>query len=658
MGVAFCACQGRETKSHQRTLLDFRAALQKIQGGNDVKNLQIATAIAAHISTRLVFALMLCISMPMFGSTVRATDKNKSSKSKAADSKKSKAVDKKTDKKNDKNAKNSKNSRNDKKREDSRSARNDRNSKNKKDDKRDKNAKSSKNDKRTTAKRDDKRDKKNSRDDKRSVAKREDNKRNSKNSRNEKNRKEVAKEETKKDPRKMSKKERLAEARRIAAEKRREEEARRRAAEEARRRAIEEARRREAEFLQKLKDDSITNIQNDDTTGEDMEVRRAAINALGDRAGTVVVMNPKTGQVYSVVNQEWALRKGFKPCSTVKLVTSVAGLTEGQINPQEEANYSPRRLNLVDALAFSNNGYFQSVGGRVGFEKMTSYAKELGLGEKTGINVPNESPGAIPQEKTGYAVNHMSSHGDDFEITPIQLATMVSALGNGGNLLKPTIVKTEQEKIRFKPQVRRKLNLPQQTIDEVMPGMVGAVNFGTAKGAQTPGYFIAGKTGSCTGQGTKLGLFASYGPVGDAQLAVVVVTRGPGQKGKVAAGVAGQIYRALSYRFTKPQNVPLARIPTTPRQRNPIVADEDDDAETAAQTNSNTNTTDANNKVILINKSTPKNAPSQQQQQQPLTQPQTYQQPKPQPTKPVEQPKQPISSNINLEEQRPRVVRP
>ena len=187
--------------------------------------------------------------------------------------------------------------------------------------------------------------------------------------------------------------------------------------------------------------------------------------------------------------------------------------------------------------------------------------------------------------------------------------------------------------------------------------MVGAVNFGTAKGAQTPGYFIAGKTGSCTGQGTKLGLFASYGPVGDAQLAVVVVTRGPGQKGKIAAGVAGQIYRALSYRFIKPQNVPLARIPTVPRQRNPIVAEEDDDETAAEQTNTKT-TTDANNKVILINKSAPKNAPSQQQQQKPLTQPQTYQQPKPQPTNPVEQPKQPISSNINREEQRPRIVRP
>ena len=65
-------------------------------------------------------------------------------------------------------------------------------------------------------------------------------------------------------------------------------------------------------------------IAKDDPTGEDPEVRRVAVDALGNHAGTVVVMDPLTGRVYSVVNQEWALRRGFKPCSTIKLVTGVA----------------------------------------------------------------------------------------------------------------------------------------------------------------------------------------------------------------------------------------------------------------------------------------------------------------------------------------------
>ena len=72
------------------------------------------------------------------------------------------------------------------------------------------------------------------------------------------------------------------------------------------------------------------------------------------------------------------------------------------------------------------------MGGQVGFDKMVTYARELGLGEKTGINYVNESPGKVPLFKSGYAVNHMSSHGDDFEVTAIQLAALVSAMSNGG----------------------------------------------------------------------------------------------------------------------------------------------------------------------------------------------------------------------------------
>ena len=96
-----------------------------------------------------------------------------------------------------------------------------------------------------------------------------------------------------------------------------------------------------------------SDIAKDSTVGEDLEVRNAAIAALGNHAGTVVVMDPKTGRVYTVVNQEWGLRHGFKPCSTIKLVTGVAGLCEKVIQPIETvsdgANY---RIDLTDALAF------------------------------------------------------------------------------------------------------------------------------------------------------------------------------------------------------------------------------------------------------------------------------------------------------------------
>src|SRR5215212_10095483 len=303
---------------------------------------------------------------------------------------------------------------------------------------------------------------------------------------------------SKQDTRRVSKRERIAAARREAERRRRE------AAERARQIALAIARRRAAD--QALKDEAAANIAKDETTGEDLAVRRAALDALGDRAGTVVVMNPKTGQVYTVVNQDWGLRRGFKPCSTIKLVTGLAGLNEHVIDPVQTVNIgtSSFSLDLTDSIAYSNNGYFQKVGGQVGFSKMMEYARKLGLGEPTGINHPFESPGKLPVFKDGYAVNHMSSHGDDIEVTAIQLARMTSAIGNGGKLLVPHLPRTPQENVNFKREVKRDVEIPEDNLRRMMPGMIGAASYGTARRAAAPTFTVAGKTGTCTGQGSKL----------------------------------------------------------------------------------------------------------------------------------------------------------
>jgi len=346
--------------------------------------------------------------------------------------------------------------------------------------------------------------------------------------------------------RKLTKRELAAEMRKFQSTHRRAlEEARRRAeaaraAAIARQRAIEEGMRNEAE----------ANIAKDSTVGEDLEVRKAAVEALGHHAGTVVVMDPKTGRVYTVVNQDWGLRRGFKPCSTIKLVTGVAGISEKVISPMETAsdggNY---RIDLTDALAYSNNSYFQNVGGQVGFDKMVGYAREMGLGEKTGINYANEYAGRVPLYKTGYAVNHMSSHGDDFEVTAIQLATLVSAMSNGGKLVIPHVPRTVDENGQFKTEVRRKVNIDAETWRRMLPGMIGAVNYGSGRKAYRPEQTVAGKTGTCIGQGSWLGLFTSYAPVVNPRLAVVVITRGADAHNHLPAAVAGKIYSSLSPRF-------------------------------------------------------------------------------------------------------------
>jgi membrane peptidoglycan carboxypeptidase len=382
----------------------------------------------------------------------------------------------------------------------------------------------------------------------------------------------------------LSKRERLAEARRLAEQRRREIAEARRRAELARQAAI--ARQRAIE--QGMRDEAMSNIAKDDTTGEDLEVRRAAVAALGNHAGTVVVMDPKTGRVYTVVNQEWALRRGFKPCSTIKLMTGLAGLTEKVINPVQDVSVSDRRysIGLTDALAYSNNGYFQNVGGKVGFDRLITYARELGLGERTGINHANESPGRVPLFKTGYAVNHMCSHGDDFEVTPIQLANLVSAIGNGGTLLVPHLPRTPQEDAKFQTVVRHKLNIPQEAMRELIPGMIGSVNYGSGRKAFDPLQTIAGKTGTCIDRDRQwIGLFTSYAPVQNPQLAVVVVAKGSDGRGHFPAYVAGQIYKSLRHRFgPTPGSMPYAGIPVPTRPKinpNAAAALSDEDKEDA-----------------------------------------------------------------------------
>src|SRR5690606_39912769 len=121
------------------------------------------------------------------------------------------------------------------------------------------------------------------------------------------------------------------------------------------------------------------------TEGEDLNVRRIAVNALGGHAGSVVVMDAQTGKVLTVVNQDWAVRSSIKPCSTIKLVTGVAGVNEGIIDKADGSieNVATNRK-LYDAIAYSDNGYFQRVGRILGNEKMIEDARGLGLGHPTG----------------------------------------------------------------------------------------------------------------------------------------------------------------------------------------------------------------------------------------------------------------------------------
>jgi beta-lactamase regulating signal transducer with metallopeptidase domain len=288
----------------------------------------------------------------------------------------------------------------------------------------------------------------------------------------------------------------------------------------------------------------------DDTEGEDAEVRRVAVEALGGRDGAVVVMDPRTGRVFAVVNQEWALRRGWVPASTMKLVTGLAGVGEGLFDPAEKIRVQGRgeRLDLTGALALSDNAYFKSVGARVGAEPVLDYARRLGLGEPTGINYEGEVAGRLPSAETVMSVARLGV-GEGVEVTPVQLAVLVSALGNGGKLVVPRVPRAPRGDTGEATLPRREIGIPEGVRSQIIPGMIAAVERGTASGIGDPTLKIAGKTGTLAGREGNIGLFASYAPADSPRLTVVVLTRGEGVKGATAAKIAGAIYKALRGRL-------------------------------------------------------------------------------------------------------------
>src|SRR5581483_281186 len=306
-----------------------------------------------------------------------------------------------------------------------------------------------------------------------------------------------------------------------------------------------------------LHNSAAANILKDNTTGEDPDVRRAAIEALGGRAGTAVVMDATNGRIYAIVNQRMALGSPVKPCSTVKLVVGMAALHEKVLDPSTDLQLASngRGLNLTDAIAHSNNPFFQELGRRLGYEKVIGDAHNFGFGQKTGANYLGESDGFLPEEgeqNTG----HMSSHGDGFGFTAIQLASFTAAIANGGYLYVPRIPRTPEEAASFKPELRRKIEMTPEDRLRMLSGMIGAVNYGTARAAYDPIGQVAGKTGTCTGDSAKLGLITSFSSITNPKLVVTVITNGSGEAGKRAADVAGKIYRSISTRFLGPGATP------------------------------------------------------------------------------------------------------
>jgi penicillin-binding protein 2 len=276
----------------------------------------------------------------------------------------------------------------------------------------------------------------------------------------------------------------------------------------------------------------------------------------------------------------------YPPGSTFKLISSVAGLASGKLTadsrmpvpcrgafrfgariahcwkPQGHGSY-----NLVDALRQSCDVYFYQVGLRLGDQLINQYAELFGLGQPTKIDLPAERAGWLSGEaeynKRFASRKWVWTKGLDMDlaigqtqlVTPIQLANMVGAMGNGTTLYRPFLLKDVRNPdgiviMENKPSIIRTLGLDPSVVATMHRAMLAVTEEGgTAGRAQVPHVPVGGKTGSAENpHGEKThALFAGCAPVDSPMIAVSVVAENAGHGGSVAAPVAGALLR---YYFT------------------------------------------------------------------------------------------------------------
>jgi penicillin-binding protein 2 len=285
-------------------------------------------------------------------------------------------------------------------------------------------------------------------------------------------------------------------------------------------------------------------------TFDDPLVREAAVEGLGRYNGAVVAVDPNTGRILTIVNQKIAFGDGYIPCSTIKPTIALAALEENVITRDTMLKVSRRKyMNLTEAMAHSNNVFFEQLGVRMGFDTVSKYARLLGLGELAGYNLPEEHPGSFPMAPPVHGgIARMSSFGEGIQITPLQLVSLAAAFANGGTLYYLQYPRTPDEVQSFAPRVKRDLNIATE-LPEIREGMLAAVLYGTGKRSFDSGgdEMPLGKTGTCNDPTSRVGWFVTYADEAHPKIALAVLLRGSSRQvqGPTAAQVAGRIYRRL-----------------------------------------------------------------------------------------------------------------
>lgn len=270
------------------------------------------------------------------------------------------------------------------------------------------------------------------------------------------------------------------------------------------------------------------------------------------------------------------LQATYPPGSTLKIVSAYTVLSDQIVSPREQLVYCTGAhrfgnrvfkcwrswghgyMNLYGGVVQSCDIYFYNVAEMTDVDLLAEAARDFGMGSRTGIDLPNEIQGLVPDRAyynqrfgegkwtQGLVLNNIIGQGE-FLASVLQMARVVAAVGNGGYLVQPHVIQEiegEPQGVYQRKKIRR---LTGYTLNFLKSALEGVVNDedGTARGARVPGLRTAGKTGTSQNpHGEDHAWFIGYAPAENAKIAVAIVVENAGHGGAVAAPMAGQLYRA------------------------------------------------------------------------------------------------------------------
>ncbi len=323
---------------------------------------------------------------------------------------------------------------------------------------------------------------------------------------------------------------------------------------------------------------------------------KAAVNKFGAKEGSVIVMDPKTGNIWAMANyptfdpnnftdvkdfdtfKNTGISNVYEPGSIFKIITMAAGIDTGKVTPNttyvdtgevKVGSYSIRNASdkvygqrtMTEVLENSINTGVIFVKDQIGNETFYDYIKKFGFGALTGIELSGEANNPLKSFKSFKDVNFdTATFGQGIAVTPLQFITAASGIANGGEILKPNIVSEfimpDGSKTETKREVKRRV-IRKESADTVGAMMVSVVDNGHGKAAKVAGFKVAGKTGTAQipskdGKGydpdKSIGSFILFAPAEDPKFIILVKIdepHGVQWAESTAAPVAGKLAKEI-----------------------------------------------------------------------------------------------------------------